>query len=76
MIDYIAGVQSNLWYLESNALFTQHTLVVHLGWPAQGYYDACGFCFLLTNFAQSCKVLYDQAQRAGFLALGYNTRSL
>ncbi len=24
-----------------------------LCWPAQGYYDACGFCFLLTNFARS-----------------------
>ncbi len=45
--------------LESNlicvtkALFTQCTLVVHLGWPAQGYYDTCGFCFLLTHFARS-----------------------
>ncbi len=40
-------------YLESKALFTQCILVVHLGWPAQGYYDACGSCFLLTNFARS-----------------------
>ncbi len=48
-----AGVKPNLWYLESKALFTQCTLVVHLGWPAQVYHDACGLCFLLTNFARS-----------------------
>ncbi len=53
-----AGVKSNLWYLES--LFTQCTLVVHLGWPAQGYYDACGFCFLLTRSMQSAVCVNGQ----------------
>ncbi len=50
------ALESNLIcgsYLESKALFTQCTLVVHFGWPAQGYYDACGFYFLFTNFARS-----------------------
>ncbi len=46
------ALESNL-ICGTKALFTQCTLVVQLGWPAQGYHDACGFCFLLTNFARS-----------------------
>ncbi len=38
-------------------------LVVHLGWPAQGYYDACGFCFYLQILQAHCKVLYRRKQQ-------------